>query len=120
MSLMRLGKLLMKRRGTRGIREFSKEIGVSPATLSRIERGKMPDLETFAKICTYLRLDPAALLSIPTTPPRPPDPGGVSPNMATAVHFKADSTLDPSAAQDLALLILAAQREAERLTDSDV
>lgn len=37
-----------------GMRECAKEIGISPATLSRIERGKMPDLMTYAKVCKWL------------------------------------------------------------------
>lgn len=37
-----------------GMRECAKEIGISPATLSRIERGNMPDLITYAKVCKWL------------------------------------------------------------------
>ena len=64
MSLLSLGKLLTERRGGRGVREFAKEIGISPATLSRIENGKLPDIETFSKICSYLKLDPAEILQV--------------------------------------------------------
>lgn len=34
--------------------EASKQIGISKATLSRLEKGKMPDMETFGKCCTWL------------------------------------------------------------------
>ena len=34
--------------------EASKEIGISKATLSRIERGSMPDMVTFLKVCEWL------------------------------------------------------------------
>lgn len=37
-----------------GMRECASEIGISAATLSRIERGKMPDLMTYAKVCKWL------------------------------------------------------------------
>ena len=37
MSILKLGKLLMERRGEEGIREFAKKLGISPATLSRID-----------------------------------------------------------------------------------
>src|SRR5436309_4556977 len=46
MSILKLGKLLMERRGEEGIREFAKKLGISPATLSRIENGKLPDLRS--------------------------------------------------------------------------
>lgn len=39
-----------------GVREFSKQIGISSATLSRIENGKTPDIETFFKICYWLKI----------------------------------------------------------------
>lgn len=113
MNLLSLGKLLAERRGGMGVREFSREIGVSPATLSRIENGKLPDLETFSKICLFLKLDPAKILQVPL------DRGGPvaadEPGPAAAVHFKADAQLDPKAAEDLGALILAAQRELRRM-----
>lgn len=37
----------------------SKEIGVSKATLSRVENGNMPDLLTFFKIIRWLNSDPS-------------------------------------------------------------
>ena len=51
-------------RGDRGIRMVADEIGVSAATLSRVERGLMPDLETFGKICRWLKVDPAEVLGV--------------------------------------------------------
>lgn len=38
--------------------EASKQIGISKATLSRLEKGKMPDMETFGKCCTWLETEP--------------------------------------------------------------
>lgn len=37
--------------------EASKQIGVSKATLSRIENGKVPDVETFGRILIWLNED---------------------------------------------------------------
>jgi len=62
MSILKLGKIVMERRGEEGIREFAKKLGISPATLSRVENGKLPDLETFSKICDKLGLDPSEIL----------------------------------------------------------
>jgi transcriptional regulator with XRE-family HTH domain len=50
-----LAGMIKERRGKRGLREISAEIGgVSPATLSRIEQGKIPDVDTFIKLCKWL------------------------------------------------------------------
>jgi len=109
MSLLRLGNMLRERRGGRGVREVATEIGVSPATLSRVEGGKLPDLLTFRKLCSWLKVDPAEILEISdekrSTPP---------PTPAVAVHLRADVLLTTTAAQDMAQLIMAAQRELAR------
>jgi len=101
--MLKLGKLLMERRGGTGIREFAKQLGISPATLSRIEHGNLPDIETFSKICDRLGLNPSEFLQIG----RPGDTVGSG---GASVHFRADAQLSPAAAEDLAQLILAAQR----------
>lgn len=43
-------------RGQRSLREVALEIGtVSPSTLSRLERGAVPDIETFLRLCDWLQ-----------------------------------------------------------------
>lgn len=37
-----------------GLREVAKKINVSAATLSRVENGGTPEMETFLKICHWL------------------------------------------------------------------
>jgi transcriptional regulator with XRE-family HTH domain len=37
------------------LRDAAREIGTSSATLSRIERGRLPDIETFFKCCKWLK-----------------------------------------------------------------
>lgn len=99
-----IGPKLREKRGQRGIREVAKEIGISPATLSRIENGHVPDLETFGKICSWLEIDPSIVF------------GGnqsSSKSERVAVHFKKESTLKPETAQALSELILLAQRSME-------
>jgi transcriptional regulator with XRE-family HTH domain len=108
-NLLRLGKLVRERRGDQGIRKVASDIGVSPATLSRVERGKLPDLETFTKICEWLEVDPAEMLDIKkglVVKKREQQNSQV----VVAAHLRADSAQDPEAAQDIAQLILAAQR----------
>lgn len=45
---------LYRQKNEIGIRECAKEIGISSATLSRIENGKDCDLNSFCKLLTWL------------------------------------------------------------------
>jgi transcriptional regulator with XRE-family HTH domain len=50
-----LASAIKTKRGKKGLRDTAAQIdGVSPATLSRIELGNLPDVETFIKICNWL------------------------------------------------------------------
>lgn len=111
MTLLRLGALLRERRGGRGIREVAQEIGVSAATLTRIEAGRLPDLLTFRKICTWLKIDPGQILGIPAQQASEPS---VEVTSEAAVHLRADQALPQAAASDLAQLIVCAHRELAR------
>lgn len=58
-----LAILLKAKRGERGLRDIAREIGnVSPATLSRIENGKMLDVETFLHVSDWLGVNPQQLI----------------------------------------------------------
>lgn len=101
-----LGKLIVRKRGGRGIRATAAEIDVSPATLSRVENGHLPDLGTFAKICRWLEVDPARFLGVAT------EAGAVTTKRAVA-HFRKKPTVSAETATSLGALILAAQRARE-------
>jgi transcriptional regulator with XRE-family HTH domain len=52
-----LAGMLKEKRGSKGLRAVADEIGnVSFATLSRIEQGKVPDVDTFIRICKWLEV----------------------------------------------------------------
>lgn len=57
MRLEELGELVLQRRGSMGVRAAAHEIGISPSTLSRVERGHVPDVATIDKICSWLGED---------------------------------------------------------------
>lgn len=51
----KFSSMLKNKRGDRGLRVIAQEIGgVSASTLSRIEQGNLPDVETFIRICKWL------------------------------------------------------------------
>jgi transcriptional regulator with XRE-family HTH domain len=62
--LSQIGTLVKERRGTQGVWQTAKEIGVSSATLSRLENGKQPDLLTFEKVCRWLQMNPSEFLDV--------------------------------------------------------
>lgn len=98
MPLEDLGRLLLERRGGRGIREVAKEIGISHATLSRVERGFLPDLENYEKICRWLGVEANAV-----------QPQANNTTAMPQVHFRRDKTATAETAAALAQMILAAQ-----------
>ena len=58
-----LASMLKNKRGDKGLRAAADEIGgVSAATLSRIEQGKIPDVDTFIKICKWLEVTTDAFI----------------------------------------------------------
>ena len=100
-SLDTLGQLVADKRGRHGVRATAAKIGISPATLSRVENGHLPDLENFQKICRWLKVDPSAVLGFDAdTASRP----------IAAVHFRKKQTMQLETASALAEMILAAQR----------
>ena len=96
-SLDQLGELVAARRGEAGLRATAAKIGISPATLSRVEQGQLPDLQNFGKLCRWLKLDPASVLGLEERP-------------VAVVHFRKKQTMKLETAKALAEMILATQR----------
>lgn len=97
--LENLGRRIAEKRGAQGIRAAAKEIGISHATLSRVERGFLPDLENYKKILKWLGVESDSS----------PQPNTQEQSSAARVHFRKKTTTSPETAQALAELILAAQ-----------
>lgn len=109
LSLTSIAPLVREKRGVKGIREVATEIGISYATLSRVENGKLPDLQTFSKICTWLELDPGKILGC-----RNKTKSSQSQKGATALaHFRADKDLNPNTLQALTEIVLRAREMIE-------
>lgn len=102
-SLVRLDELaesLKKARKERDgltLAEAAVQIGLSPATLSRIEQAKyVPKYETLAKICEWLGEPVDTYLEILT----PPSASGDTLS-EIALHLRADKKLSKEAAREL-------------------
>lgn len=104
-----LAALIKTKRGNRGLREIAQEIGgVSPSTLSRIENGKVPDMDTFLHICDWLQVSSEEFIK--ETDNRPQTE--ISTVDRIEGYLRADRELAPDTADALAKLMKAAYKAA--------
>jgi transcriptional regulator with XRE-family HTH domain len=115
----RLAAMVIAKRGERGLRAVATEIGgVSASTLSRVEQGKLPDLDTFLRLCRWLGVSPEQFTDGPAEEPAVQN----EPRMEViAAHLRADRTLDRATAQALERMVRLAYDAARAgaITDSD-
>jgi transcriptional regulator with XRE-family HTH domain len=113
-----LAARLKARRGKRGLRVVAAEIGdVSAATLSRVEQGKVPDLDTFIRLCKWLGLSADQLVKNdkPKSKQKAGQPtSAMSTKNLLAAHLRADRTLKPNTAEALVRMIELAYEASER------
>lgn len=109
--LSSLGALVRKKRGERRLRETAREIGIGPATLMRVENGRIPDIDTFGKLCKWLRVDPGTFLGFaPEQSTRSSQAALPDTPISLSAHFRADKTPEPDTVSALAKMILLAVR----------
>ncbi len=94
-----LAKQIRGKRGNRGLRSVAEEIGgVSASTLSRIEQGKVPDLQTFIRICRWLGVSADSFT-------KSDEDAAAEANLnepeIVSLHLRADRVLDPKTAKSL-------------------
>ena len=77
------------------MRAAAKEIGISPTTLSRIERGHVPDIRTLKKVCAWIGEEPDKFSPI----------GGLQ------IAFKKKATVSQSTSKSLANVIIAISKK---------
>ncbi len=103
-----LGVMVRERRGASKLRETAAAIGIGPATLLRVEAGRIPDVVTFGKLCGWLRVDPATFLGTEDSP-RKEAKGSVAPQrLLVSAHLKVDQTPKRETINALAEMILLA------------
>ena len=103
MEIRDLAPLLLRRRGNMGVRAAAREIGISPTTLSRIERGHIPDVGTLEKVCAWIGEEPGKFTGI----------GGLQ------IAFKKKAAISPETALSLAKLIEAASDQFSKQIKSE-
>lgn len=86
-----------RRRRRQSLRDLAAEIGVSFNTLSRVERGHVPELRNYERIVNWLSAPGQALFEDPGQKPSTPE--------LIARHLYTDGRLDTSAATKIMALI---------------
>lgn len=112
-----LGEIVRQKRGKQNLRETAREIGIGPATLMRVENGRLPDVETFRKICIWLKTDPGTFLGFKSDVFSAPPDGAIS---SISAHFRADQTPEPTTVTALVQMVLYTLRSQPRFSDSDL
>lgn len=122
LTLSALGKLVRDRRGASRLRDTAKQIGISPATLMRIESGRVPDVETFGKVCKWLNIDPGDFLGFSGSSSSPTSAASAEPPVRISAHFRAERLPLPETATALArmLLFVAEKAASGSQEDADV
>ena len=114
-NIEKLASLVRSKRGTRGLRETAKEIGnVSPSTISRVENGKTPDMDTFLALCNWLEVPPAELMK------NTQDETDLNTPEAIEIQLRADKNLEPAIANALASLVKAAYKDLSQQQNADI
>lgn len=106
-SLSSLATMVRKKRGDAKLRETAAKIDISAATLMRVESGRIPDVETFGKLCTWLDVDPGRFLGFKKDAVKPAEEEQL---MTISAHFRADKTPQPATVAALAKMILLAMK----------
>jgi transcriptional regulator with XRE-family HTH domain len=111
-NLPKLSAMLRTKRGERGLRAVADEIdGVSASTLSRIEQGNLPDIETFMRICKWLGVSPEEFTAEKTKKTGATNNMTDTPQVIEA-HLRADRTLPSDTINALSEMIRLAYKAA--------
>lgn len=108
----RLAERVRDKRGDKGLRDAARDIGgISASTLGRIEKGHVPDLDTFIRLCQWLEVSPN--LFVKGVPKTEADENVSAPE-AIAAHFRADKSLTMETADSLAAMVKALYNAAKK------
>ncbi len=73
--LAKLGEIVRTARGNKSVRKFGREVGISHATITRLENGevKEPEVTTLQKLATHVGYTKEELIAICESSPRKPE-----------------------------------------------
>ena len=97
LDIKKFSEMIKQKRGNVGLRTLAKEIGVSASTLSRIELGNLPDIDTYLKLCSWLEVS-TEYFKLTNSSQENGQSGVVA-------HLRADKSLPPATAEALIQMI---------------
>lgn len=106
LDIQRFSEMIKSKRGSKGLRMLSSEIGISPSTLSRIEQGNLPDIDTYLKLCNWLEVSTEFF--------KISDLNSIGVQQGVIAHLRADKTLSPETSEALIQMINLAYDSATR------
>lgn len=104
----RLAAAIKSKRGSAGLRSTAEVIGTSASTLSRVEQGNLPDIETYIRICKWLEVPTDHFTHKPSETLSKPDEFA-----ELVVHLRASKTLPQATASALIEMINLAYSQAQ-------
>lgn len=94
----KFSEMIKSKRGKQGLRALANEIGVSASTLSRIEQGNLPDIDTYITLCEWLSVSTDFFVA--------KDHAQNEVTSANVIaHLRADKSLRPETAEALIQMI---------------
>jgi transcriptional regulator with XRE-family HTH domain len=104
---IRFAAAVRAKRGKVGLRDAAAQIEetsgkISPATLSRVEQGKAPDVDTFLRLCSWLETSPTEFAGHPNQACEPKQKPTVE---AIEAQLRADNVLSEDTTNALVEMI---------------
>tara|TARA_R110002049_G_scaffold293455_1_gene478465 strand:- start:1227 stop:1556 length:330 start_codon:yes stop_codon:yes gene_type:complete len=101
----KFSEMIKSKRGKTGLRTLANEISISASTLSRIEQGNLPDIDTYLKLCQWLEVSSEYFNT---------NAADTNSHTGVVAHLRADKTLPPSTAEALIQMINLAYASAKK------
>lgn len=100
LNIKKLSEMIKSKRAGRGLRVIAKEIGdITAPTLSRIERGNLPDVDTFIKLCRWLEVSAGFFTDTEKSSKKNSTP------QLIAAHLRADKNLPKNVTEALITML---------------
>lgn len=93
----KLSEMIKSKRGSIGLRKLASQIGISASTLSRVEQGNLPDIDTYIKLCDWL--------DVSTDFFKNDKDNNINVKGGVIAHLRADKTLPSETAEALIQMI---------------
>ena len=103
---IKFSEMIKSKRGAEGLRSLASRIGVSPSTLSRVEQGNLPDIDTYVKLCGWLDVSTDFFLRS--------QKNQVAGHQGVVAHLRADRTLPQETTEALIRMINLAYESASK------